>query len=76
MLSCGVSWDEGNSFELLVANSFSSYSLFMFQTAVNASRSSAWATGSTPGSNSARSAISISTNPSAYPVVTRLNNVT
>ena len=27
MLSCGVSWDEGSPFELLVADSFRSYGL-------------------------------------------------
>jgi hypothetical protein len=74
-LSCGVSWDEGNSLELLVANSFSSYSLFMFQSAVNASRGSDWAAGSTPSSNSARFAIGISPGPSAYPGIARLDNV-
>ncbi len=75
MLSCGVSWDEGNSFELLVAYSFSSYSLFMFQSAVNASHGSTCAVGSTPSNNSARFAISISPSHSACPFVTRLDNV-
>jgi hypothetical protein len=74
MLSCGVSWDEGNSFELLVAHSFSSYSLFMFQSAVNASRSSACA-GSTPGNNGTRFAISVPSNTRACPVITSLDNV-
>jgi hypothetical protein len=64
MLGCGVSWDEGNSLELLVANSCSSYSLFMFQSAVNASRG-----------NSTRFAIGISPRPSAYPGIARLDNV-
>jgi len=38
MLSRGVSWDEGNSFELLVAGSFSSCGLLMFWSAANISR--------------------------------------
>ena len=38
MLSRGVSRDEGNSFELLVTDSFSSYGFVVFWSAANISR--------------------------------------